>query len=165
MLQYFWGELCVTITTKSWLVSLKPFVKEQPCNLSWRSTKRSGIIDHVRLFHCSQTENESSWEKNETLNLVSSQHTKTATTWVGHWPWGPGGFEPWLWPACVDFRRAFLMSSSILLVSFISSCWVFSSSSFCRSLRAFRAYHTKRGNSWTLNKLSNVLPEQTPVLT
>lgn len=43
------------------------------------------------------------------------------------------------WPACVDFRRAFLMSSSILLLSLISSCWVFNSRSFCRSERALRA--------------------------
>lgn len=44
-----------------------------------------------------------------------------------------------LWPACVDFRRAFFMSSSVLLLSLISSCWVFTSRSFCRSARALRA--------------------------
>ncbi len=44
------------------------------------------------------------------------------------------------WPACVDFLRAFLMSSSTLLLSLISSCWVFNSRSFCRSTSAFRAW-------------------------
>lgn len=43
-------------------------------------------------------------------------------------------------PACVDFLRAFLMSSSVLLLSLISSCWVFTSRSLCRSVRAFRAW-------------------------
>lgn len=43
-------------------------------------------------------------------------------------------------PACVDFLRAFLMSSSVLLLSLISSCWVFISRSLCRSVRAFRAW-------------------------
>lgn len=42
-------------------------------------------------------------------------------------------------PAWVDFLRAFLMSSSVLLLSLISSCWVFISRSLCRSVRAFRA--------------------------
>lgn len=45
-----------------------------------------------------------------------------------------------LWPAWVDFRRAFLMSSSVLLLSLISSCCVFTSRSFCLSARALRAY-------------------------
>lgn len=43
-------------------------------------------------------------------------------------------------PAWVDFRRAFLMSSSVLLLNLISSCWVFISRSFCRSVRALRAW-------------------------
>lgn len=48
-----------------------------------------------------------------------------------------------LWPAWVDFRLAFLMSSSVLLLSLISSCCVFTSRSFCLSARALRAYrHT-----------------------
>lgn len=50
-------------------------------------------------------------------------------------------------PACVDFLRAFLMSSSVLLLSLISSCWVFTSRSLCRSVRAFRAWGpTTRGS-------------------
>ena len=44
------------------------------------------------------------------------------------------------WPACVDFRRAFLMSSSCLFMCLMSSCWVFTSRSFCLSARALRAY-------------------------
>lgn len=43
------------------------------------------------------------------------------------------------WPACVDFLRAFLMSSSIFEFSLISSCWVFTSRSFCFSASALRA--------------------------
>lgn len=43
------------------------------------------------------------------------------------------------WPACVDFLRAFLMSSSIFVLSLISSCWVFTSRSFCLSASALRA--------------------------
>lgn len=49
-----------------------------------------------------------------------------------------------LWPAWVDFRRAFLMSSSVLLLSLISSCCVFTSRSFCLSARALRAYSDTR---------------------
>lgn len=48
-------------------------------------------------------------------------------------------------PACVDFLRAFLMSSSVLLLSLISSCCVFISRSLCRSVRAFRAWGPKTG--------------------
>lgn len=42
-------------------------------------------------------------------------------------------------PAWVDFRLAFLISSSVLLLSFTSSCWVFISRSFCLSVKAFLA--------------------------
>ena len=42
-------------------------------------------------------------------------------------------------PAWVDFRLAFLISSSVLLLSFTSSCCVFISRSFCLSVKAFRA--------------------------
>lgn len=48
------------------------------------------------------------------------------------------------WPACVDFLRAFLMSSSIFVLSLISSCWVFTSRSFCLSASALRACEHNR---------------------
>lgn len=60
-----------------------------------------------------------------------------------------------LWPACVDFRRAFLMSSSVLLLSLISSCCVFTSKSFCLSARALRAYRYEISPSQRHYKTSN----------
>lgn len=53
----------------------------------------------------------------------------------------------WCGPAWVDFLRAFLMSSSCLLLSFTSSCCVFTSRSFCRSARAFRAWNEQNQSS------------------
>lgn len=75
--------------------------------------------------------------KRNSLALCLKKTTHTDTFWTS---------DPSPWPACVDFLLAFLMSSSILVLSLISSCCVFTSSSFCLSARALRACQKK--NVW-----------------